>query len=69
MEEIETLTEDLRLMVCLDAEPLLRMQPPETRLEREQHLFVGRHGARYGNCGRRVTPSRVYAPRLAARQA
>jgi hypothetical protein len=42
------LAENLRLVILLDAEALSRMKPPETLLERSQHVFVAcRHGSNF----------------------
>jgi hypothetical protein len=40
VEEVETLAEDLRLVILLDAEALARMKASETLLERSQHVGV-----------------------------
>ena len=45
VEEGQSLAEDLRLVVLLDAEPLPRMQAAETFLERVRNVVACRHGA------------------------
>ena len=44
VKEIDALSEDLRLVVLLDAEPLARIAPSEARLEQVWDGIV-RHGA------------------------
>ena len=40
VKEVQTLAEDLRLVILLDAEALARMETPETLLERRKHVVV-----------------------------